>query len=185
MASYLSLDADLLDGARRLDRNALEALHDRYYPQIYRYAYFRLGDAQMSAQVSAQVFTNLLRVLQKERARNQNLETWMFTQAAVLVDDMIRDPSRHASPSLVAHYANRSQGLEEAEKSRLSGIQLELVQRAISTLSKEAQHYCSMRFTTRRSLGEIADSTGKSIRATRTIQHRALASLGRVFGELD
>ena len=128
-------DSDLLEGARRLDRNALEALHDRYYPQVYRYVYFRLGEAQSSAQVAAQVFTRLLAALGKKRGPKTNLEAWLFAQAARLVDDQLHAHTGQGSHSLVAHATGQKSEAAVSDSQSQEYRQILFVQLALSELS--------------------------------------------------
>ena len=176
-------DSELLDGARRLDRNALEALHDRYYPPVYRYIYFRLGEERSSAQISAQVFAHLLGSLQKKRGPKENLEAWLLAQAARLVDAHLHDPPERGSPSLAARLAGRQRQPQPGEQGSDRTGEFDFVQRALAGVSSDEQHYLALRFTTRHSLGEIADLLGKPVRAVRALQFRALSAFSALFGE--
>ena len=178
-------ESDLLDGARRLDRYALETIYDLYYPKIYRYVYFRLGEAETSKRASAQVFEAFLATIQKKRTPTQDLDAWMYAQAAHLVDKLSKDKPVRASPSLVSHLANRPSDSGALDEDWLVESQISLVQQALFGISNDKQHYLSIRFTTWRSLGEIAELIGKPIRSMRKLQYRALVSLGRAFGGFE
>ena len=175
-------EPDLLSGARRLDRNALEALHDRYYPQVYRYVYFRLGEGQSSAQITAQVFIHLLEALGKRRGPHKNLESWLFSQAAQLVDDQYQTPAVQGYQSLIARAASQQSADADADDYSRAYRQILFVQRAIADLSPDEQHFLALRFSQPRSLGEVADLMGKSLRSMRVLQERTLKSFGSAFG---
>ena len=177
-------DSELLNGARRLDRNALEALHDRYYPEVFRYCYFRLGEAESSAQISARVFAQLLGAFQKKSGPKRGLEAWLMAQAARLVDATLHGPSTQESPSLMARLSRRQDGPQVYDQG-LEGLgDIDLVQRSLIGLSSEEQHYLALRFTSQHSLGELADLLRAPVREVRALQHRALSALGRLFGGL-
>lgn len=184
MSSANLPDSDLLNGARRLDRYALEVLHDRYYPRVYQYVYFRLGETQASAQVTAQVFKYLLEALQQKGGLKQNLEAWLLTQASSLVDAHLLGRVEQDTPSLVAVAARRQNAQESSQPPPEVQQHLLFIQRALSGLSSEEQHYLAMRFSVVRSLDEIADLLGKPLRTVRAAQFKALASFRRLLEEM-
>ena len=47
---------DLLVRAQRLDAAALGEIHDRHYPEVYRYICFRLADEHACEDITAEVF---------------------------------------------------------------------------------------------------------------------------------
>jgi DNA-directed RNA polymerase specialized sigma24 family protein len=65
-----------LDGARRLEEEALSAIYDEYSPALYRYAYRLLGDPQATDDVVAETFYRLMRAL--------SIARWRRTQTLVL-----------------------------------------------------------------------------------------------------
>ena len=70
MQTSPSAEAALLARARKLDPRALAQIHDELYPEIYRYALYRIGDAEAAADVAAEVFVRLLNALHAGRAKN-------------------------------------------------------------------------------------------------------------------
>jgi RNA polymerase sigma-70 factor (ECF subfamily) len=168
-----------------LDRNALELIHDRYYPLVYRYVYFRLGGRGISAQITSQVFDKMLRDLSGKHAPKQNFEAWIFRQAALLVDAHLLAPSEMASPSLVASAVQRPNVVHQNDEDLIEKQQIRLFQRIISGLKPQEQHYLALRFTAARSLGEVADLLGKPVRVLRKVQFQVLSSLAKIFAEID
>jgi len=55
MTSDSDSDA-LLKRAHRFDPQALAALHDELYPQVYRYVSYRCDDTQVCEDISSEVF---------------------------------------------------------------------------------------------------------------------------------
>jgi RNA polymerase sigma-70 factor (ECF subfamily) len=58
---------DILHRARRFDTHALAQIHDRYYPEVYRYVRFRLYNDQVCEDIASEVFLRLLDALNKNR----------------------------------------------------------------------------------------------------------------------
>ena len=53
-------EAALLAGALALDARVLGQVHDRYYPELYRFALYRTGDPATAEDIAAEVFVRLL-----------------------------------------------------------------------------------------------------------------------------
>ena len=58
-------DKDLLSRARRLQRQALAEVYDRFSPGLYRYARRLLGDADLAEECVAETFSRFLRALHR------------------------------------------------------------------------------------------------------------------------
>lgn len=58
---------DLPERARQLEPSTLTQIHDRYYPEIYRYVRFRLQDEHVCEDIAGEVFLRLLDALHKQR----------------------------------------------------------------------------------------------------------------------
>ena len=71
----------LLKGARRLDRVVLSRVFDVFYPKLYAYIVFRIGEPELSSQITGQVFIELLEALSKRREPVNNLAGWLFQTA--------------------------------------------------------------------------------------------------------
>lgn len=171
---------DLLSRARRLDGPALSEIHDRYYPEIYRYVRYRLGDDQVSEDISADVFLRMLDALHKKRGPEQNLRGWLYGTASNLVNDYLR-----------ALYARKVDPLEPDVSSVVDDIHPEhsyeeewmqqQVLQALRELTPEQQHVIALRFSEERSIDETAALMGKSVSAIKALQFRAIASLKRLL----
>jgi RNA polymerase sigma-70 factor (ECF subfamily) len=181
--SGIELD-ETLKRARNLDAKALAQIHDRYYPEIYRYVRYRLDNEQVCEDITSEVFLRLLDALHQKRGPNQSLRGWLFGTASNLVNDHLRH-----------HYSRPVEGLEEhAESGRSAGpntpeqfleasFQRQEIRRAYRKLTGEQQHVLALRFADERSLEETAKIIGKSVSAVKALQFRALASLRRHLDE--
>lgn len=167
-----------LTGLRALDPVAIAELHDRYYPEVYRYARYRLGDDEVAQDLASDVFVRLLEAVHAGRGPNQSLRGWLLGTAAHLVMDHFR-----------RFYAGRETDLGEnlpagdPEPGLIfeDGERRTAVLSALARLTPEQQHVLALRFGSGYSLEETASAMGKKANAIKALQFRALASLRRVL----
>ncbi len=62
-----------LDGLRRLDAQVIQAVYERYFPEVYRYVRYRLGDERAAEDIASDVFVRLLEAARANRAPNSKL----------------------------------------------------------------------------------------------------------------
>ncbi|MBK8794130.1 MAG: hypothetical protein IPN59_13640 [Holophaga sp.] len=62
---------DMLARIRRLDMTALAAVHERYYPDVYRFTAFRLSDQHTAEDIASEVFMRLLEALKRGAGRKK------------------------------------------------------------------------------------------------------------------
>jgi RNA polymerase sigma-70 factor, ECF subfamily len=182
--TFTSIDLDeTLLRARRLDMNALGEIHDRFYPEVYRYVCYRLGEAQLCEDISSEVFLRLLDALHRRRGPDHNLRGWLMGTASNLVNDHLR-----------RHYRRKEENIEDgSEDSLVDGHspervwedtwQQQRVRQAIQNLTAEQQHILALRFAEEYSLEETAKIVAKTVSAVKALQFRALASLRRLLEE--
>ena len=177
------LDAqDELDGLRALDSKVIGAVYDRYFEDVYRFVYYRLGDEQVAEDISSDVFVRLLEAVQKRRGPQTNLKGWLLATASHAVADYLRQVYRrpteelsdvipdHGAPSLTDEVDRREQ--------------VGSVQDAYAQLTAEQQNVLALRFGDGYSLEETARMMQKNVNAVKALQFRALAALQRNIGEV-
>lgn len=165
-----------------MDTNALAQIHDRFYPEVYRYVHFRLQDEPLCEDISAEVFLRLLDSLNRRRGPDRNLRGWLLATASNLVNDHLR--RRYTRPvENFDDYEDRPDGAPHPESTVEHLWEQEKVRQAIYQLTLEQQHVLALRFTADRSLEETAKIVGKSIDAVKGLQFRALASLKRLLSD--
>lgn len=169
-----------LRGLESLDPRAIEGLHDRYYPQVYRYVMYRLGDLDTAEDVASDVFVALLEATQAGHGPRQSLRGWLLGTAHHLVMDHFR-----------RFYAGRETLLDDDLPSgvddpahAIESVELRrAVQSALGRLTQEQQHVLALRFGGGYSLEETAGMMGKKANAVKALQFRALGALRRALTE--
>jgi RNA polymerase sigma-70 factor (ECF subfamily) len=175
MPTSPALEATLLARAGALDAGALGQIHDAYYPEIYRYALYRIGDPEAAADVAAEVFLRLLEALHARRPPTTTLRGWLFGVAAHLVVDHWR--RRPASLSLPDDLADSRSVMGDVDDRLVRGD----VNAAVRQLTEEQQQVLAFRFAEGYSVEESAQVMGKSITAVKSLQFRALQTLRRML----
>jgi len=175
---------DTLTRARRLDSNALAQIHDRYYPEVYRYVRYRLDDQQACEDITSEVFLRFLDALHRKRGPTKSLRGWLMGTASNLVNDHLRH--HYARPIENLEDNGEAENLDDGkspESSLDDSLQKRKVRQAVRQLTMEQQHVLALRFSEERSLDETARIIGKSVTAVKALQFRALTSLRRLLRE--
>jgi RNA polymerase sigma-70 factor, ECF subfamily len=168
-------DAGLLAGARRLDSRALAAIHERYYPDLYRYLLYRTNDEHAAEDLTSEVFMRFLDALHAGKAL-ENLPAWLFGVAGHLAADHFRRLSRRPLVALAEELPAGEAGPEDVAENVLRSA---AVRRALSELTEEQQKVLALRFGEGRSIEQAAAVMQKSITAVKQLQFRAVAALRR------
>jgi RNA polymerase sigma-70 factor (ECF subfamily) len=169
-----------LDGLRALDEQALISIHNQYYPEVYRYAQYRLGDLSYAEDVASEVFVRLIEALKSGKGPRSTVRGWLMGTAANLINDHYRRSYAHSDESLTEEIptdaGNPAQFREQEERA-------EVVRKALAKLTPEQQHVLTLRFGNEYSLEETALIMGKNTNAIKALQFRAISSLRRLITE--
>jgi len=165
-----------LDRLRRLDSQAVAQIYDRYFPEVYRYIRYRLGDDQLAEDTASDVFVSLLEAVRAGRGPDTNLRGWLIGTARHMVTDHVRRiyhrPLEALSEEMVADGVPLLEEVEDREKKRM-------LFNTLVELTDEQQHLMALRFGQGYSLEETAALMKKSVNAVKAMQFRALAALQR------
>lgn len=170
---------ETIQKAEQLDDQALTALHDTHYPQVYRYVRYRIPDEQICEDIVSQVFLNLLETLHRHPGKIREIRPWLLGTANHLVLDAIRTkyrrPTTHSEDE--SEWKDHNSPEVEAEER----IRHQRVQKLIQKLTPEQQHVLALRFSQELSVEETAQIMGKSANAIKVLQFRAIQSLRRLL----
>jgi RNA polymerase sigma-70 factor (ECF subfamily) len=170
-----------LHGLQNLDSQAIGAIYDQYFPEVYRYVLYRINDDSTAEDIASDVFMRLLEAAQKKQGPQSSLKGWLIATAAHAVNDHLRRqyrrPVEALSEALPDHATNLHAEVDARERNRT-------VQSAYAQLTAEQQHVLALRFGQGYSVEETARHLKKNINAVKALQFRALASLQRQIGEV-
>lgn len=171
----MATDAETLSGLRRLDPQALGSLHDQHFPELYRYARYRLGDSDAAEDAASETFVRLLEALRTGRGPRSSTRGWLFGTLRHIVDDHYRAAYAH---NLEAHSAEVEDDVAPDAAAEAGELHAE-VRRALRFLTSEQQHVLALRFGGGYSLEETAVMMDRKANAIKALQFRALQSLRR------
>ncbi len=170
-----------LDGLRNFDPQVIGAIYDRYFPEVYQYVFYRLGDEAVAEDIAGETFVRLLEAVKKRRTPHSNLKGWLFSTASHLVNDHLRRAYRRPVEPL-------PESLSDGDNSPSDAFdlseRLRAVREALSELTPDQQNVLALRFGHGYSLQETASLMNKKVNAVKALQFRALAALQRKIGEV-
>lgn len=169
----------LLAGVRRLDPEALAETHDTYYPPIFRYIAYKVGNQETAEDLASEVFVRLLDAVRDRNAPQNTLRGWLYSVASHIVADYHRKQYRGAQE--VALVETIKSDVTEPVQQAINKQTLESLHEALSHLTEEQQDVISLRFGYEMPIKEVAKTIGKSEGAVKQLQARAVAALARIM----
>jgi RNA polymerase sigma-70 factor (ECF subfamily) len=171
---------DLVRKAQDYDPEAFGEIYERYYNGVYRYIYYRVGEQTLAEDLTMEVFVKAMEAIDTYTFRGVPFSAWLYRIASnLVVDHFRRQPTQGAvslEEKLVASIEVPTQALE-------SEFAHHALRRALSELTDDQQQVVILKFVDGLSNLEVAQILGKTEGAVKSLQHRALASLGRALGE--
>ncbi len=166
---------------QNLDAQTLGAVYDKYFPEVYRYILYRIGEETLAEDIASDVFMRLLEAIQDGRSPKSNLKGWLIGTASHIVTDHLRRKYRRPTEEITDSFADLGPGpaaeVDQREQDRA-------VKQAYTQLTPEQQQVLAFRFGQGYSLEETASLMNKNVNAIKALQFRALASLQREIGEV-
>jgi RNA polymerase sigma-70 factor (ECF subfamily) len=175
-------DHQALAGLQRLDSQAIGAIYDQYFAEVYRYVRYRISDDSAAEDIASDVFVRLLEAAQKKQGPQSSLKGWLIATASHAVNDHLRRQYRRPVEALSDSLPDRGSSVHMEVDSR---EQNRIVQSAYAQLTSEQQHVLALRFGQGYSIEETAAHLQKNINAVKALQFRALASLQRHIGDVN
>ncbi|MCX6078427.1 MAG: sigma-70 family RNA polymerase sigma factor [Chloroflexi bacterium] len=170
-----------LEDLKRLDSQAISAVYDRYFPEVYRFVRYRLNDEHVAEDIASDVFIRLLEASQSGRGPQTNLKAWLLSTASHIVIDYLRKSYRRPESDLPETIPDGVPGVavdyEKRERERH-------LKNAMASLTEEQQYVITLRFSQGYSLEETANLMKKNVNSVKQLQFRALAALNRMLDEL-
>jgi RNA polymerase sigma-70 factor, ECF subfamily len=171
---------DLVRRAQDYDPVAFGEIYERYYLGVYKYIYYRVGDQALGEDLTMEVFVKAMEAIDSFAFRGVPFSAWLYRIASNLVIDHFRrqpaQPALSLEEKLVAASEHPAWALD-------TEFTHQALQRALAELTDDQQQVVVLKFVDGLSNLEVAQILGKTEGAVKSLQHRALASLGRVLGE--
>jgi RNA polymerase sigma-70 factor (ECF subfamily) len=168
-------EEELILRAIKGDGQAFGSLYERHLDAIYRYVFFKIGDAAEAEDLTEDVFVRAWEALPGYQVRQHPFTSWLYRIAHNLTIDHMR--RRKPMPLIESDEYPDPVGPASPEDALERAQTLQALQGALHQLSAEEQLVIVLRFVEGLSHEEVAATLGKSNEASRVIQHRALARL--------
>jgi RNA polymerase sigma-70 factor (ECF subfamily) len=176
-STIMKNESSELEGLRSLDPRTITSIHNRYYPEVYRFARYRIGNEHTAEDIAGEVFVRLLEASQSGHGPHTNLRGWLIGTTSNMVNDYFRKHYRRPVDELnenILSENNDPHMIVEANDERRR------ITDAIQQLTYEQQQVITLRFGNDYSLEETASIMGKNANAIKALQFRALSALRRV-----
>jgi len=157
-------------------REKLAGIYDQYYQPIYSYVYRQVSDVETASDLTAEVFSRLLRVAQGDGFPEQQVRAWLYRTAHNLVIDHYRRQAHRQHLSLEEELVEGGEDPAGVVERRASAAQ---VRAALQHLTSAQQQVIVLKFLQGLSNQEVAEILHRSVGAIKLLQHRALAALQR------
>lgn len=167
----------LLAGVRRLDPEALAEAHDTYYPAIFRYIAYKVGNHETAEDLTSEVFVRLLDAVRDRHAPQKTLRGWLYSVASHIVTDYHR--KRYRSGQEVELMESIESDVSGPAEQAIRKQTLETLHVLLSELTDDQQDVIALRFGYEMPIKEVAEMLDKSEGAVKQLQARAVAALAR------
>jgi RNA polymerase sigma-70 factor, ECF subfamily len=167
--------------AAQRDTVAFAALYDEHLNTVYRFVFFKVGEAALAEDLTAEVFSKAWENIDRFEWRDLPFQHWLLRVARNIVVDHWRAHRRFPA-SLDGLYDVAGDGLSPDEIVARDG-EVERLRASLKRLPDEQREVLILRFIEGYSHADAAQVLGKSVVAVRQIQVRALRALREVMRE--
>jgi RNA polymerase sigma-70 factor (ECF subfamily) len=160
------------------DRETMVAIYEQHNAELYRYAYRLLGDDALAEDCVSETFSRFIKAVRDGIGPVENVRAYLYRVAHNWITDHYRrQPLPPLSLDADLH------GAIDANPSHLVAGQMERerVRAALLRLPPDQRQVVELRFIEDWSHEAVAAALGKSVEATRALQHRALNALRRIL----
>ncbi len=169
----------LMEDAKDGSAVAFAELYDCYVDRVYAFVYRRVGDRALAEDLTADVFTRMLKRIDTYSFTGADPIAWLLTIARNRVHDHFRSGRfrlEHASDTVGSDMVDGAPS--PAAAAERSAVAAE-VRAALTLLKPEHAEVLHLRFIEDLSVTETAELLGRREGAVRALQHRALRSLAK------
>lgn len=175
-------EAELVQSAIKRDEAAFAELYNTYVEKIYRYIYYKVGDASEAEDLCGQVFLKAWEAIERYTWTGYPFSSWLYRLAHNLVVDHYR--THRESLPLDDAILVREEPVDP-EVALLNSLKTEELRQAISQLTGEQRQVIHFKFIEGYDNSEIAVMMNKKEGAIRALQYRALHSLQQIMEQQE
>ena len=167
-------ESQLVERAKDMEADALASLYSTYFPRIYNYAFFQLGDIQAAEDLASDVMLKVLESIDRYQAKGPPFSAWVFRIARNKLIDLYRKRKRNGQLNLWDPPAVIELAPETLAERALDRGQLQI---ALKYLNEVQRQVIVLRFIEGFDTATVAHTLGRKESSVKSVQHRALKSL--------
>lgn len=152
-------------------------LYEEWYPKVYRYVSYRIGQAD-AEDATSEVFLGAWRSFD---ALEGAFAPWLFRIARNVTAGGLRKRYRRPQTVPLAAAEDRPASSGDPETLGIGSVAYAVLHRALERLPEEQRQVILLKFVAGLSNREVGDALGKSENAVNTQQFRALRALRRAL----
>lgn len=163
------------------DQEAFGVLYEAKVDRVYRHIYYRVGNPHDAEDLTAQVFENAWKAIDRYRNMGRPFVVWLLSIANNQVVDHYRAKDRKKQVYLDDSSLSVSDGVDP-EAIAQQGAEIEELRRAFSQLKPDQQKVLTLLFVDGLDSVDIAAIMKKSDGNVRIILHRTIKALRKILG---
>jgi RNA polymerase sigma-70 factor (ECF subfamily) len=171
----------LAQRASQRDQDSFAQLYEEHLNTVYRYVLYKVGDAGLAEELTAEVFSKAWEGIERFQWRNLPFQHWLLRIARNIVVDHWRVRRKATSPIEDLRDAASDELPPDERVAR--EFEVETLRRGLAQLPDEQRDVLILRFIEGYSHAETADVLAKSVVAVRQIQVRALRALHKILSQ--
>jgi RNA polymerase sigma-70 factor (ECF subfamily) len=170
----------LLVGARHQDEEALVSIYDAYSLAIFRYAFRLIGNSQAAEDVVSETFFRFIHSIQAGGGPKKYLKAYLYRVAHNLIVDRYRQARITEVDYEIETWMNSGSNEDPEGQAERSIMQKEVRQKLWS-LTDDQRQVIVLKYLEGLNNREVAEVVGKSVGAVKSLQHRGLNALRRMY----
>src|SRR3954454_19095376 len=171
-------EAELVERASKHDQSAFAELYNTYVDKIYKYVYYKVGNAPDAEDLCEQVFLKAWEAIGRYKWCGYPFSSWLYKLAHNLVVDHYRT---RRDPMPLNDLLYTSLEPADPENAMHAAVEAEEIGQAVAQLTDEQRQVINLKFVEGYSNFEIAEMLNKKEGAIRALQYRALRSLQSIL----
>jgi len=175
--------AELIQRAK-VDQRAFEELYNKYFSELYRYVFRRVGHRETAEDILSIAFTKVFTSLDSYTGDERGFKAWLYKITTnCLIDHYRKQGGRKETQIETVEHLLESQNTADQETKRQ--FTREGIDRALQRLSKGDQEIIHLKYFAEYSNQEIAEHLCISANSCGVKIYRALARFKSVYASYD
>lgn len=174
---------DLVDAVRAGDRDAIAAVYLELGPGLRGFLRRRVPHGEVADDIVEQTFLELIEGCARIRGDGRSLRAWLYRAARNNLYDWRKRAERRSDHELTRERALRvvDDGPDPEDAALRHALDAEVLD-ALGGLTEAQREVLELRLVAELPVADVAAITGRTIGATKTMQHRAVQALLRQLG---